>query len=84
MKWKINTVEKPVYADYSETYHHIIDQDNMNICSLRSWRSKDAKLIAAAPMMLQCLMDLEKVGMSIQHNSVIWDDIRAAIKKATE
>ena len=48
----------------------------------KAWEEEDARLIAAAPDLLAVLEDLEKVGMSIQPNSVIWGDIRSAISKA--
>ena len=41
----------------------------------------NANLIAQAPAMLEVLQNLEKVGMSIRAESVIWADIRAVLAR---
>jgi len=41
----------------------------------------NVRLIAQAPAMLEVLQDLEKVGMSVRAESVIWKDIRAVLAK---
>lgn len=51
-------------------------------CQHNPSRFADARLIAAAPDLLEVLRNLERVGMSIRADSIIWKDIRAAIAKA--
>ena len=44
----------------------------------------DARLIAAAPELLAACQDMLNVGMSVRAESVIWQELRAAVAKATE
>lgn len=43
----------------------------------------NARLIAAAPDLLQACIDMLNVGLSARADSVIWRDLRAAVEKAT-
>ena len=43
----------------------------------------NARLIAAAPDLLQACRDMLQVGMSVRPDSVIWAELRAAIARAT-
>ena len=61
-------VESPTGALIARTYD-VNAEDN-------------ARLIAAAPAMLQVLRDLLQVGDSIRHDSVIWHDVRDAVAAA--
>lgn len=49
---------------------------------MRATDLADARLIAAAPDLLEACENMEKIGMSIRAESVIWKDIRAALAKA--
>jgi hypothetical protein len=77
---------------YGYSYLEIVSQSRTKHiatvhCSSKHPATEDesranSNLIAAAPEMLEVLQNIEKVGMSIRHDSVIWHDIRNAIAKA--